>query len=207
MQAPIDKDWFFQQLEKNNRSVRGLARHLEIDPSAVSRMLAGKRRMKMEEATLIARFLGAPVSEVLSHAGVALDTEGIPTRILLAATIGEDGVIERLMQPKPLPQGVIDRAKAAIHVGGNSSVIAAQVRASSGPLAPWDDAVVLFGYTESVEPAAIGALSVCRLHEGTQMIAKIERARKTGEARVVTFTNETREVVLQTATPVLAVLP
>ena len=161
----------------------------------------------MEEATLIARFLGAPVSEVLKHAGVAMDLDGLPTRILLASTIDEKGLVERIIHPTPLPQSVINRAKAAITIHGNAAVIAAQIRAANGPLAPWDDAVVLFSYTENVEPAAIGALSVCRLLDGSHIIAKIERARKTGEARIVTFSNGSREVSLQTATPVIAVIP
>lgn len=161
----------------------------------------------MDEATEIARFLGAPVSEVLSHAGVAMDEDGLPTRILLAATVDAEGSVERLRDAKPLPQAVIDRAKAAIHVTGNTSVIAAQIRANTGPLAAWDDAVILFGYTEKVEPSAIGVLSVCRLFDGAQIIAKIERSRKTGEAKITTVNNEAREVVLQTATPIIAVLP
>ena len=161
----------------------------------------------MEEANEIARFLGAPVSEILSHAGVAMDLDGVATHIILASTINGKGGLDRLHVPKPLPQSIIDRAKAAIMIKGNSSVIAAQIRAEDGPLAAWDDAVVLFGHTDGVDPSSVGSLSVCRLFEGEQIIAKIERARKTGEARIITFTNEVREVMLLTATPVLAVLP
>lgn len=162
----------------------------------------------MEEAAAIARFLGAPVSEVLSHAGLAVDLDGQPTRIILAAIISADGRVERLRGPRPLPQSVIDKAQAAIRYHrDNGQVIAAQIRAAEGPLALWDDAVVLFGYSERVEPAAIGTLSVCRLIEGGQLLAKIDRARKTGEARVLDVSNAMREVVLDTATPVLAIIP
>jgi transcriptional regulator with XRE-family HTH domain len=208
MERQVDKDWFFDQLERQRKSLRGLARHMELDPSAVSRILSGKRRMQMEEAAAIARFLGAPVSEVLSHAGLAVDLDGQPTRIILAAIISADGRVERLREPRPLPQSVIDKAQAAIRYHrDNGQVIAAQIRAAEGPLALWDDAVVLFGYSERVEPSAIGALSVCRLIEGDQLLAKIDRARKTGEARVLDVSNAMREVVLDTATPVLAIIP
>lgn len=184
-----------------------MARHLEIDPSAVSRILSGQRRMKMNEANSIAFFLGAPVSEVLRHAGVSVDNEGQPTRVLLAATINSAGQIERLMDPRPLPPSVIERAQAAVIGQGNGRIIAAQVRASEGPLAVLDDAVVLFKHTHDVEASAIGALSICRLHEGEQIMAKIERARKTGEARIVCTSGKIKEVVLQTATPVMAIIP
>lgn len=70
-----------------------------------------------------------------------------------------------------------------------------------------DDAVVLFGHTEGVERAAIGTLSICRSHKGEQIIAKIERARKTGEARVVCIDGKVRSSPLDTATPVIAIIP
>lgn len=203
----INRDWFIQKLEENRKSVRGLARHLDLDPSAVSRMLTGKRKMKMEETTAIAHFLNAPVSEVLRHAGVSIDLDGQPTRVLLAAIVNEKGEVGRLTDPRPLPQSVIDRAQAAIHTHGNGRIIAAQVRALDGPLAFLDDAVVLFKPTEIVESNAIGVLSICRNHAGEQVMAKIERARKTGEARVVTVSGQRVEFDLQTATPVLAIIP
>jgi transcriptional regulator with XRE-family HTH domain len=208
MQAgTIDKDWFFDRLKEKDKSLRGLARHMGLDASAVSRMLNGTRRMQLEEADEIARFLGAPVAEVLKHAGVAIDLDGVATRIILTSVINEKGNVERLHEPRPLPQSFIDRATAAIHMQGNGAVIAAQIRADTGPLAAWDDAVALFRHTEIVEPSAIGSLAVCRLFEGEQIIAKIERARKTGEARIVTFEDAKREVMLLTATPVIAVIP
>jgi len=201
----IDKQWFFDQLEGQRKSVRALARHLEVDPSAVSRMFSGQRRMKMEEANAIARFLNAPVSEVLAHAGITMEPV-VSSRVVLAATINGKGEVHRLQDAKPLPQQVIDRAHAAIGMG-NNRVIAAQVRADGGALAMWDDAVILFNATDIVEPSAIGVISICRLREGTQIMAKIERARKTGEALVRGPDNSTKEVQLDTATPVLAIIP
>jgi transcriptional regulator with XRE-family HTH domain len=63
----IDTAWFHQQLEKRGSSVRGLARHLGLDASAVSRMLKGERKMSAEEQDRIAAFLGLSLEEVASH--------------------------------------------------------------------------------------------------------------------------------------------
>lgn len=207
MQSQVDKKWFFDKLEERRQSVRGLARHLEIDASAVSRMLAGQRKMQIEEAHSIARFLNAPVSEVMRHAGVAKDLDGLPTRILLAATINDKGEVSRLKDPKPLPQSVIDRAQASIAGKGNGKVIAAQIRAAKGPLAMWDDAVVLFDPTDRVDSEAIGSLAICRKMDGSQVMVKVERARKTGEATVRTASDTQVDVTLDTASPVIAVIP
>jgi len=206
----INGEWFTKKLEETDKSMRGLAKHMHIDVSAVSRMFAGARKMKMTEASQIAHFLGTPVAEVLKHAGVSVDLDGLPTRIMLAAGINGRGQLERLKEPRPLPQAIIDRANAAISIrdqGGGTRILAAQIRASSGPLAFMDDAVVLFGHTEGVERTAIGVLSICRSYDGDQIIAKIESARKTGEARVVSVDGKVKEFALDTATPVIAIIP
>lgn len=208
MERPaIDKDWFIEKLAEGGKSVRGLARHLGVDASAVSRMFSGQRKMKMEEANEIARFLGTSVADVLVHAGVSIGLEEQSTSILLAAIIDERGVMEMLAEPKPLPQAVIERAQASITVHGSSRIIGAQIRALSGPMSVMDDAVVLFRQADSIDPAAIGALSICRARSGKQFLAKIERARKTGEASVICATGEPKEVSLEAATPVLAMIP
>lgn len=50
--------------------MRKLAGLMELDASAVSLMLNGKRKMTAGEAGTAARLLGVPVDEVLRHAGV-----------------------------------------------------------------------------------------------------------------------------------------
>jgi len=207
MQKPrVNKEWFEQKLAERKQSMRGLATHMGLDVSAVSRTFSGARKMQLSEAQAIAQFLQAPVSEVLRQAGMAVDLDGQPTRILLAATVDAGGKIERLKEAKPLPQSVIDRAQAAIRPE-HGSILAAQIMALNGPLMVLDDAVVLFRATDGVEPAAIGALSICRTFDGEQILAKIERARKTGEARVILTSGKVREFRLHTATPILAILP
>jgi hypothetical protein len=204
----IDKQWFIDKLAERGKSLRGLGRHMGLDGSGVSRMFAGQRKMKMQEAGEIASFLGVTVGEVLVHAGVSVELEATaPSAMMLAATINERGTVNELPEPKPLPQAVIERAQATITVHGGDSIIGAQIRATNGPLSVMDDAVVLYQRSEIVDPAAIGVLSVCRSIDGTQFLGKIERARKTGEARLVLATGETKDVELVTATPVLAMIP
>lgn len=203
----IDRQWFIDRLNVGGKSMRDLAKHLDMDVSAVSRTFSGGRRLQMHEAEAIAHFLNAPVAEVLRHAGVMLEATGKPATVLLAATITAKGVIERLKEPRPLPANFIERAHAAIRPDPASPVVAAQVRASNGGLSMFDDAVVLFKATDMVEPSAIGTMAICRCYEGQQIVAKIERARKTGEAKIVTVDGKTHEVMLQTASPILAIIP
>ena len=205
--AEIDGSWFHSQLDNKGQSLRSLARHLGKDASAVSRTFSGKRRMTMEEAAEIAGFLGVSVTEVMHHAGIAREGEGLGPKILLSAVIGEDGEVRSFAEPQPLPQAVLDKAQLSIGASRSRRIIAAEVRASSGPLSIWDDAVLLFAPADGIEPGAIGALSICGLSGGRQILARLDRARKTGEARVVFPDGGTGEAVLTTATPVLAVVP
>jgi len=205
---PINKEWFFKTLKANKKSLRSLARHLDVDPSAVSRTLSGERQMKADEANSIARFLSVPLSEVLKQAGVeATAADAALSRIMLSATINDAGHLERLGEDRQLPQSVIDRAQAAINGFETGNIMAAQIRASSGPLAMFDDALVLFKAAKNVENAAIGSVAVCRTSNGDQIMAKVERARKTGEARIIDITGSEVEVDLRSAAPVLAILP
>lgn len=65
--AKIDTMWFHQQLEARNESVRGLGRFLKLDPSAVSRMLHGERKMSADEQDQIAAFFGVSIEDVARH--------------------------------------------------------------------------------------------------------------------------------------------
>lgn len=208
MPHEIDNEWFASQLKERNMSMRSMARTIGMDPSAVSRTFSGQRKMQMEEARQIANFLRVPLSDVMAHAGVSVDHKGKPNKIMLAAVISQDGFLDRLPVPKTLPHGLVERAHAAISNAGGGRIIAAQIRAADGPLGLWDDAVVLFMPTEIVEPDAIGTLAIYRRRDtDKQGIARLLRARKTGEALIQNADGGTAELILETAAPILAILP
>ena len=63
----IDSAWFYQQLEKEGRSLRAMARALGLDPSSVSRMMRGERKMTADEQDGIAAYLGVPLTDVAAR--------------------------------------------------------------------------------------------------------------------------------------------
>lgn len=63
----IDKSWFSQQLKRKGKSQADLARFLNLDRSAVTRMLNGDRNMSVEEQDRIAEYLEIPVGDVALH--------------------------------------------------------------------------------------------------------------------------------------------
>ena len=65
--ASIDTAWFHQQLEERGESVRGLARFMGLDASAVSRMLKGERKMSADEQDRVSNFLGVNLEEIAAR--------------------------------------------------------------------------------------------------------------------------------------------
>lgn len=57
----IDSDWFFARLKEIGSSSSELAKFLKLDPSSVSRMLKGERKMSAEEQDGVAAFLRLPL--------------------------------------------------------------------------------------------------------------------------------------------------
>lgn len=204
--SDINSLWFRDRLRDSGKSMRALARFMKRDPSAVSRTLSGFRKMTAEEASEIAAFLNVSVSEVLREAGVEAERATPGYNVRLTAAINHLGNVEPLAETIELPDDLTDRARRAI--GGNYArpITAAQVRASEGPLALWDDAVLLFADEAGIDPAAIGSLAICATRDGKRLICRVKQMRKTGEAELVTPAGHV-SAVLTSAIPILTVLP
>jgi transcriptional regulator with XRE-family HTH domain len=61
--------WFSDRIRDRKMSQRKLAELLDMDPSSLSLLLHGKRRMRVEQASEISRHLGVPVGEVMNKGG------------------------------------------------------------------------------------------------------------------------------------------
>lgn len=63
----IDSEWFYRALDRKGASARDLAAFLGLDPSSISRMLKGDRKMSAEEQDRIADYLGVSLQEVAAR--------------------------------------------------------------------------------------------------------------------------------------------
>lgn len=182
--------------------MRGLANHIGLDVGGVSRMFAGKRKMKAAEVERIARFLEVPAEEIIKRAG-APDLMKFVRTFEVEAEIQQDGTVTALKKSRPLPASVIARAEAQIEGSGPVSI--AQVRIASGPMSLFDDAVLVYEKVDYVEPAAVGVLSIMKLRDGVQMLGRIKSMRKTGEAEVIGTDGKERTLDVVSAAPVRVV--
>jgi plasmid maintenance system antidote protein VapI len=199
-----NRQWIDDRLNSQGKSMSSLARFMEIDKSAITRLLAGDRQLKTEEAAKIAQFIGSTLPEVLEQTDLAMSMDNQAARIALDAEIDENGSM-KVIDGDALPTDTIKRAQAAMRPHGDN-FRTALVRARSGPMAILDDSIVLFGEGKPLN-GAIGFLAICQMVSGAHIMARIDRARKTGEATVIDVHGKQCDVVLKSAAPILAIIP
>ncbi len=67
MPGGLDKEWFFGRLAARGLSLRGMAKAMRLDPSALSRIVSGERSLKAGEQDTMAGLLGVSIEEVAAH--------------------------------------------------------------------------------------------------------------------------------------------
>jgi transcriptional regulator with XRE-family HTH domain len=102
----IDAEWIRDRLRATGKTQRGLAKALELDPSAVSRLLEGTRQLKAQEIPHIMEFFQAPPtkSEMVGRA----EKE---TRKLSATTEGFGGPAPEQLERHRTPPGPRPKAR------------------------------------------------------------------------------------------------
>lgn len=158
----FNPSWFKGKLADLNLSQRELADKLSIDPAGVSLMLRGRRKIRIEEAGVIAKILSVPVEDVLRHAGV--DTEVIQDHMTpVVGWIDIDGKIHR--------EG-IEGAKHVVRPAELDFTGQALRFQCDGAL---DGALVYFHPGEGIEPTSIGRMAVVKTKDGHELLRTIKR--------------------------------
>ena len=163
----IDKAWFQEKLAARKLSQRKLAKILEIDPSSVTVMLQGRRKMTMGEAQTIAGQLALPVTEVMRRAGI--DVRDDIKKIPVGGYIGKGSVATLL------PKGTHDMIEAPADVPATG--FALQVRISSSPHDGW----MTFVDGSQREPGELlDKAAIVALADGRLICAVLRRGYKAG---------------------------
>jgi transcriptional regulator with XRE-family HTH domain len=188
--APVNERWFKSQFALKRLSQRKLAEYLNLDPSAVTHTIRGKRRMQLDEAVKIARFLGVAVEQVLQNAGLRLgdDTAKVPL------------------------VGHVDE-RFEVHIGEQTRIIEVPARVPQGTVAVnmqtgmAAGGMVFFKPSDTIDPAAIGRLSIAEMENGPIILSNIGRGYAPGLYQLVTRDGIINDATLRSATPVLWLRP
>ena len=168
----VDFEWFSDTLEAKEISQRKLAGMIDLEYSALNRMLHGQRKMTLIEAQRIGAVLGLPVTEIIRRAGI--DVRDDVTKIALRSYMDSNGsVID-------MPAGTHEMALAPANCLTGSYAI--QVRSP---------ATIKDGWVLFVAPDHVGAqlnidhLCLCATSSGDQIVGVVRRGYRSRTFNVV----------------------
>lgn len=199
--AIVDSAWFARRLAEIGETQRALARFLEADPSTVSKMLSGFRRIRLEEAERLARFLRLPLLEVLEHAGVAGEAADARPSAPLVGRIDGAGRIERFEAPPETVELPLAGAPAGAHPG----LVALRLEDPESLMDGWS---FFYVPSERIEAAAVGRLAVVRSRGGRgERLALVETGETLDSFRVNGLDGRQSAARLASAAPISLIRP
>ncbi len=168
----VNTQWFKDRLADKKLSVRGYARLVEMDPSAVSRMFTGGRLIQMAEAVAFASVVNVPLEDVMANAGLRPPVN-VKGSTAIVGYVDANGAVHRgqVDAPRraPTPPELSD---AAVAVRFETGATAAS--ALDGWLAYFQD-------LERIPADAVGRLCVATLgNHGGARIAFVRRGYERG---------------------------
>ncbi len=206
----INHQFFRNALLAADKSQREMARHMGLDPSAITLMFQGRRAMQLHEAQQIAQFLSVPVEDVLRNAG--LELSGGPTQQSAArgaATPTATAPLGGTVDAKGEVHLDIKGAKQQIDAPPRLPAGAIVIRAAGDVFAPtvMRGALLFFKPSDAVEPSAVGRLSVVRLGNRKLHLAHVAPGFDFDRYNLLDAQGEKENIALTAATPVLWIKP
>ena len=184
----IDTDWFTNRLADRGLSQRQLAKLMGLNPSAVSLMLRGRRRMTVEEASQLAVLLQSTSTEVLEAAGVPVAGGD---RVQIGGILQSDGSVSLVAE------GLHDTVEAPPGL----PVDALAIQARTGGL---EDGWLYFVAEGHGKPeAAVGQLALVAIRDNGLQLAHVRRGYRKGAFNLIDTAGRARQSLeLAWASPV-----
>lgn len=169
--SKLNAQWFQSELKAKNITQRALAKALGLDPSGVTLIFTHKRRLRLDEAPVVANLLGASLDDVLLNAGIAnqgMRLEG-SVKVIGAVNAEFEVLIGKAKGPKSVPYPPQSTKR----------IEALRVEASD---TPYDGAIIYVATTEMSAREAIGQIGLIKV-EGKRnpLIRQIKRGYQSGK--------------------------
>jgi transcriptional regulator with XRE-family HTH domain len=188
----INKAYFEARMADRKLSQNQLADKLGIDRSAMSRMMAGKRKMSAAEAGEIAKHLGISVEDALRNAGVPVSPDSDKTAPIVG-TVGDR--LEVKLGPVRGSQSLVVPADLANRKG---RILTVQ---QQGFMFGWR---LLYVPVDAVSSDALMRLCVVRKRGDDRLyVRQVNRGPETGWLSLFTpTTGELEDAMLDMAAPI-----
>lgn len=172
--SKVDTSWFVERLAARQMSMRGLAKLMNLDPAAISYMLRGKRKMKMDEAAQLAALLDTTQAEIFERVGIASSS---PKRVKLIGTI--NGQAEIVLFGK----GAHDMVEPPGEV--SPETVAFQCKTSGSELDRMDGQIYFVDHTKTNPAQYLNCFCTCAIKAGPTVIAQVKKGYKRGTYNLV----------------------
>lgn len=193
----FNKPWFISRLQAIKLSQRRLAKMIDLDPSAVTLMLSGRRKITTDEIHKIANIFNVSVAEVMRHAGI--DVTDDVRKVKIKGAIGEKSRVTFF------DDETFDWAIAPADVPNDSFCL--QVRQPGSTQDGW---LIFVSGEKTTSQSLNDRPALVELADGTQMTCLLRRGYKANTSNVYPLhgTAETLEnQVIAWASPVLWIRP
>ncbi len=183
--------WIAEQLLALNINQRDLSERIGLDPGAMSRTIAGRRRLQVSEANKIATLFGTSLMDVLENFGIA--DPGVKTDLVpIILTAADKGKLTSLPGKDTVPNlPSFPEAKFVV-----------QWREHGSPFDGW-----LFYVTAISQDIEVERMCVIHLADGTAVMGVLSKAYVPGRYRVSPQQGEPFESEVTGIRPVMAIIP
>lgn len=171
LQPQFNKEWFVNRLQALKISQRKLAKMIDLDPSAVTLMFTGRRKITPDEVHQIAGIFNVPVTEVMRHAGV--DVTDDVRKVKIKGYIGEKSRVT-LIESTP-----VDTAIAPADVPNDSFCL--QVR---HPGATNDGWLIFVSGEKTTAQSLIDRPALVSMEDGSLVTCLIRRGYKPNTSNI-----------------------
>lgn len=182
--------WINSQLLATGMSQKDLSERIGLDPGAMSRTIAGRRRLQISEANKIARLFGTTLIEVLENFGIADHGAATETVTILMAA-GKGGLLSSLPGKDTVPSlPSFPDAKCAV-----------QWREPGSEFDGW-----LFYISNVNSDIEVGRFAVIQV-EGKSYLGVAQKSYVPGRFKITPQAGESFEAAIIGMRPVLAIIP
>ena len=188
----INTQWFVHQLERRHLSQRRLAKLMGLDPSAISLMFRGQRKISIEEAAQMAVLLDVTPTDILVNAGVKVAPTNLSVKLIGYAT--DDHSVALFGEGNhELTDGP-----------GNLPSTAVCIRCQMSSPGEFMDGWLLFANDTSGGPEqAIDTLALCAIKGNGIKVARIKRGYRKGSYNLAMSSGSLQNVELAWASPIV----
>lgn len=152
----VNTKWFKDRLQEKQITQRKVAATLDVDPSSVSLMLRGERRIQLNEAEQLARLIGQPIDAVLTNLGVDPSAGASARMVPIAGFINGDNEVV-MKRPSEGPRLV--EAPPGVPEG----TVALRYRTATSQLESRDGWIVFYAPSREVDIDCIGRWCISKV--------------------------------------------